>query len=180
MSELTDPPFDTRVPHTPETAMSDAERLAEIRKFGSTSTLREQTESDRRFLLRLLDEAIAAEKPAYRRGREDSQTEGYCPWHNGYHRNFICEHGYGAATVNQIEAAERRGRAAMREEAAQKANEVRQRVCENDIAVKKRNLSLNQLREIDWHQSGQRHAASEIENTIRALPDDTPAKEKPE
>lgn len=50
--------------------------------------------------------AAQAVARAYRKGRDDARTEGWCPWHAGYHRNYLCEHGYGASAMpNQIEEA---------------------------------------------------------------------------
>jgi hypothetical protein len=57
----------------------------------------------------------AAKAEGFRDGYAQSKKDGWCPWHNGYHRNYICEHGYGASSLNEIETAKRLGRAEMRE-----------------------------------------------------------------
>lgn len=55
--------------------LSDKERLAEIGKYGSTSTEREQPENDRRFLLRLLYAERVKSTDAEHRGRIAGRLE---------------------------------------------------------------------------------------------------------
>lgn len=72
------------------------------------------------------------------------------------------------------ERARREGWEVGREAAAAKANAVRIRCADNASAIKrssagKASLTLDQLKEVNWHIGGQRHAATEIETAIRAL-----------